>query len=286
MRGVLRGTAFIGALLMCASGAARATLLEPTFLDTANVQASGSVANIGDRPESDPTIPPNDGTHQPGTTVTIPGLLSGGSPVLTTGQFRFDNPGAVSLASIAANWEMRWGIVQVTSVNPPVGTFVTDGSGNQIFPSTVGGFEGFTAFGLGGTQGGSQPPFNTTVEFKFDTAAAGLELFPGQTYVLFALLDKTTNPVPLPVGAGPVPLRSDSTPLDPSQIIDLADGLAGPGGVGLQQLFESQINAGGVPNLDKIVTGVVISAVPEPAGIGLLGISMALALTRRRPRSN
>jgi hypothetical protein len=179
----------------------------------------------------------------------------------------------VTLAEVNADWEMRWGLVNVTT-----NSYVTNGAGQQIFPSTLGAGEGFTAVDLPGSP---FPGFISWVQFQFDLASQGITLQPGNTYTLFALLDQVGDPVPLPPGAGPVPLRVNGQPLDPSQIINIANGLVGPGG-DFQQLFESQINAGSVANLDKIVTSVLINVVPEPTSFMLLGSAVLLLNLRRR----
>lgn len=253
---------------------ASANPLEGTFIDVIDI--NGGTTNIGDRPESDPAVLPNDGVHQPAVQINLPGALSG----VVTGQFEasdFTPGGWENVAEVAAAWDLRWGLVDVSSVNPPSGSFVTNGSGHQIFSSTLGN-EGFTAINLPGSPA---VPFISWIQFQFDLGSEGVTLTPGHSYALFVLLDKVSQAVPFPPGSSLVPLRTDGNPLDASQIINIADGLTGA--QGLQQLFESQINAGSVPNMDKIATGVILNVIPEPATISLLMLG-AIAVVRHRRR--
>ncbi len=253
---------------------ASANPLEGTFLDIIDI--NGGITNIGDRPESDPNVLPNNGVNQPPVTINLLGPLAG----VVTGQFeasQFVGGGWQSVAQVAAEWDLRWGLVDVTSVNPAGGSFVTNGAGHQIFSSTLGN-EGFTAINLPGSPAA---PLISWIQFQFDLSSEGLTLVPGHDYAIFVLLDKVSQAVPFPPGSSLVPLRVNGQPLDPSQIIDIADGLVGS--AGLQQLFESQINAGSVANMDKIATSVVLNVIPEPATIGFLALG-ALAIARNRRR--
>jgi hypothetical protein len=262
-------------MLSLAVPLASANPLEGTFLDIIDI--NGGTINIGDRPESDPNVLPNNGTNQPAVTINLPGPLSG----VVTGQFeasQFVGGGWQSVAQVAAEWDLRWGLVDVTSVNPAAGSYVTNGAGDQIFSSTIGN-EGFTAINLPGSPAA---PLISWIQFQFDLASEGLTLVPGHDYAIFVLLDRVSQAVPFPPGSSLVPLRTNGQPLDPSQLIDIADGLVG--GAGIQQLFESQINAGSVANMDKIATSVIINVIPEPATIGVLALGAFAMLSRRRTR--
>jgi hypothetical protein len=244
--------------------------LEGSFLDS--IQIGMTTYNVGNQPDNMIVQPP--------VTITLTGPASG----VVTGQFEGTVPSfnPVTIAEVNPNYELRWGVVNVTT-----NSYLTNGAGQQIFPTNYG--PGGPGTGEGFTQVLASSPdltFAAWVQFQFDLATQGITLAPGNTYALFALLDYVPNgndSVPFPPGAGPVPLRVNGQPLATSQIINIANGLVGPPPANdFQQLFESQINAGSVTNMDKIITSVLINVVPEPTSLMLLAGAVVFVNVRRR----
>jgi len=228
------------------------------FLDSL-ILPGPTVIDIGERTAFTPPGPPPIGP--------VPALFGPISIGRVEGQFEFTcgeedltgPPECATPAYAAANFDWKWGLLEVVSESPLVASFVSSG-GNTLFPSDIALDEGVTGITTMGFEG---DPFARQMHIAFNIEGEGITLNPGFKYIFFAIV----SAIPLP------------------------NTVSNSGGAAEGAIYQSAVLDGPPfqfhgypafePTANQFATSRLIPIVPEPSSAVLLGVVLAGFIVRR-----